>query len=535
MKPPNWWRFASIKTKILAVVLPSLVLGYLVAGVVFLRSERATILSMEEAKSEMLAASLVKSVQSLMVAGHAEITEDWLDELRKVPGLKEFFILRRDGTEAFRDNTTIEEVNRIVGREQFFARWTEEAPSKILSPEKLDRIRAHGGALSEVRGEDLTHIFPIRNEPRCYRCHGGDHKMRGYLLVSTSLTQAKRAIARNQLRLAVLLTLITASVMLILVLLIERLIVRPIRAVADALAESAGDHLAQEIPVNTGDEIGRMAERFNEMARAVKDSQQRLEQWGHRQERLVAEKAQSLREKERQLIEVEKLAALGELAASVVHEINTPVGILISRAEALLLLGEKIGLPPATREHLLALKAQGERIAKTTSDLLNFARRSPQEKSLVDLNEVVRESLGFLESHLRKAGLQVEFLPASRPLRLVANANQLEQVLFNLLKNAQDASPGGGKVTVRICETERGWAEISVEDEGRGIAPGHLNRLFEPFFTTKPRGQGAGLGLVIAKSIVEDHGGRISVERRPGKGSVFRVTLPIKDISHAKA
>lgn len=229
---------------------------------------------------------------------------------------------------------------------------------------------------------------------------------------------------------------------------------------------------------------------------------------------------------ERQIIQAEKLATVGQLAGGIAHEVNTPASIIAGRVEAMFL--DSKNLSQSDRDDLIVIKNQAERIGQITRGLLLFAKRTPAEKTKVDLNDVVREAVALIGSQLKKAGIEIVTRYNSLPINLTAQQNQIIQVMLNLLTNARDAMPRGGKIEIETNLTNGGKSvgSISVKDHGSGISPEHLNKIFDPFFTTKKTG--TGLGLSVSYGIINEHGGNIHVDTQPGQGTTFTVLLPLK-------
>jgi len=226
----------------------------------------------------------------------------------------------------------------------------------------------------------------------------------------------------------------------------------------------------------------------------------------------------------------EKLAALGTLAAGVAHEINNPVGIMVSRIELMLLDAEPHGLSSEVVEDLRVLHHHAKRIAGITQRLLSFARRSPTTYDLLDLNVVVEETLTLVEKQFAREGVVLARALASAPPPMRGIAAELQEVVLNLVTNARDAmrEGGGGVITV---ETEAlpgppPRLRLAVQDTGPGIPAELVGRIFDPFFTTKG-GQGTGLGLSIAHGIIREHGGTVDVESPRGQGTTFVITFPV--------
>ena len=222
----------------------------------------------------------------------------------------------------------------------------------------------------------------------------------------------------------------------------------------------------------------------------------------------------------------EKLAALGTLAAGLAHELNNPIGIMTSRIELMQLEGETTGLAAAVRDDLAVLHRNAQRVARIASGLLSFGRQSSGERSPVDMNEVVRETLLLTERQMEKQGITLRTELAPSLPRMSGDASALQQVVLNLVTNAWDAVASGGEVMIETGVTDDPPAiRLVVADTGRGIEPATLPRIFDPFFSTKPKG--TGLGLSITDGIVREHGGTIEVESTPGRGTRFTLTFPV--------
>jgi signal transduction histidine kinase len=239
-----------------------------------------------------------------------------------------------------------------------------------------------------------------------------------------------------------------------------------------------------------------------------------------------------LEETQAQLIQSAKLAAVGELAAGVAHEINNPLTSIIGFTRLLL-----DDLPPdhEMRADLEIIDREAARTRRIVQSLLDFARTSEPLLAPVDLNTLVDEAIMLVCTRTVLARVSMEKNLSSLP-SVMLDTNQMKQVLVNLLNNAVQAMPGGGNLTVVTRLTEREiegvshpMAAVEIRDSGVGIPAENLGRIFDPFFTTKEVGQGTGLGLSVSYSIVEKHNGRIEVESVPGRGSIFSVLLPTND------
>jgi len=248
-------------------------------------------------------------------------------------------------------------------------------------------------------------------------------------------------------------------------------------------------------------------------------------------------KNEELRSISGQLWHASKLAAIGELAASIAHELNNPLGTVTLRVEGL--LGQTPEDDPA-REPLRIMEAELDRMSQLVANLLQFGRRGERQISTVDLREEVGRTLELIQYHLRKRRVSVKRIDPERPAMVLADREQLRQVFLNIILNAADAMNDGGVLEIRIAERpgdspERAPATggmpsaytIEFIDDGVGIPPEALAQVMEPFFTTKPEGQGTGLGLAICRRIVTEHGGSIEVLSQVSQGTTVRVVLPM--------
>jgi signal transduction histidine kinase len=238
---------------------------------------------------------------------------------------------------------------------------------------------------------------------------------------------------------------------------------------------------------------------------------------------LLVEDLSELKSLEKQLVRAEKLITVGVLTAGLAHEIGTPLGIIRGRAEVLL---ARVNDPTVARD-LESMVRQIDQIASTIRQVLDFAHAQPVEFRAVPAEEAVVSALAMLDWRLRQKGVSVRMDTETRLPPLAADADQLQQVLINLLLNACDACSTPGLIVVRLRATEDGERLLlQVKDDGCGIAAGDLNAVFDPFFTTKKRGEGTGLGLPVAASIVSNHSGEITIQSQKGMGTTVTVSWP---------
>ncbi|MBI2789297.1 MAG: response regulator [Elusimicrobia bacterium] len=309
---------------------------------------------------------------------------------------------------------------------------------------------------------------------------------------------------------ALLTTLLGLGGLVVILLLLVRSITRPIAALVEAAGKFGAGDFSQRLPDEGTDELGRLSGAFNEMGESLE---------GHRRRNS---------ELQSQLIQAEKLSAVGTLISAVAHELNNPLGAISGYVQ----LAQLEDCPPSLRRDLGHVYANVLRCRKVVDNLLFFVRQSSHERGKVDLNRAVDSALELLEYRLVKTDdvRVTKELSGTAPL-IVGDFQQIVQILVNLINNACDAMSGvarypeGKRLTLRTG-TEGARAYIRVSDNGPGVPPEAAERLFQPFFTTKERGRGTGLGLSICRQIAREHGGEISLENRPGQGCSFTLDLP---------
>jgi two-component system NtrC family sensor kinase len=292
---------------------------------------------------------------------------------------------------------------------------------------------------------------------------------------------------------------------------------KPIGELVTGVHAVARGAYGRPIEVNASDEIGYLAQTFEQMRISLQrhlaslaDEKRRLEEANRR-----------LQETQQQLIQSERLAAVGQMAARVAHEVNNPLAII--KTAIRIIRHQRQVVDPAT-EDLQVIEEEIDRIARIIRELLDFARPTPTQ-DLVQVNTVIRSLEGLLTQNLREREIALHIILEPELPLVRISADQLKQVILNMVRNAEDAMPQGGELTIRTARKGQ-MVEVGVTDTGCGIAKEHLGRLFDPFFTTKGKERGLGLGLSVSYGLIKGANGNIAVESEVGKGSTFRLSLP---------
>jgi len=306
-------------------------------------------------------------------------------------------------------------------------------------------------------------------------------------------------------------------------------------------AEVVGQHYAALLPAESVDEVKRLVNvwtkggsaEFHEVRACRKDgsvaelevSASALLYQGEGALQFIVRDVTERNALRRRTAQAAKLAAVGELVAGVAHELNSPLTGIVGYASLLVRQPHS----PTQGEDLARIAAEAQRAAGIVRKLLTFARPQEPERRPADVNQLVRDTLDLQSYRLRTSGVAVTMDLASGLPEPAADPQQIQQVLINLVANAEQAIAAAGRpgqltVATRLAGSA---VEIRVGDNGCGIPPEHLDRIFDPFFTTKKMGEGTGLGLSVSYGIIRDHGGEIRVESRLGEGTAFTVVLPL--------
>ncbi len=276
-------------------------------------------------------------------------------------------------------------------------------------------------------------------------------------------------------------------------------VTRPVRALAAGAREVAGGNWSARVDVRSGDEIGALAEAFNQMTRQLAEQRDRL-------------------------IQSERVAAWRELARRLAHELKNPLFPLQITVENLQRARDQHPeqFDEVFRESTATLLAELANLRRIIGRFSDFARMPPPELQPVDLNQLMESTRKLFEAQLQASPVRLHLDLAPALPTIQADPDQISRALQNLVLNAIDAMPQGGDLTIRTRARD-GAVELEVSDTGQGLTPEECQRLFTPYYTSKAHG--TGLGLAIVQSVVSDHKGRISVDSEPGKGTTFRIEL----------
>jgi len=385
----------------------------------------------------------------------------------------------------------------------------------------------------------LNFAATIYNERSCSQaeCHAHPERIHVLGIVDVALgldvLDQEAAAMRGNVGITAVLQVLLAGSMI--VLLIRRFVGVPIRDLIAGTKAVAQMDLDKPIAIrNKSLELEELERSFNIMRERLRTALGELNEAANLLEARVAERTEQLKAAHQKLLHNDRLASLGQLAASVAHEINNPISGVLNLSMLLERIMKEGQVPKGREEEckkfLASISKETARVGRIVCDLLAFSRRSKPQRAAADLNRLVKTTVSLVGHKLKLNETQVDLDLAANLPNAKCDSSQIQQVILNLVLNAAEATytRQGGKVSVHTRLSSDGQAvELLVQDNGEGIAPENLRKIFDPFFTTKPEGKGVGLGLAVVYGIVQAHDGDIDVKSTVGQGTLFTVSLPV--------
>jgi two-component system NtrC family sensor kinase len=381
---------------------------------------------------------------------------------------------------------------------------------------------------------------PILNEMSCYtascHAHGETDEVLGSLIIRMPLKDLDNALQKSSVEFLLMALIITAIIVLMLILFTRKKIKDPLNSLITASeAVSAGEMKTRlDIRPDLLDDMKMVSVAFNDMLDNIDNATEELENWSKQLEYKVQKKSEELSEAQNELINVERIASLGKLSASVAHEINNPLsGILIyTKLVYKQLDGQDID--PEKKENMLRklklIENETKRCGDIVKGLLDFSQKDQDDFEERHLNELVRETHDLMMHHIKIANITFLTDLSARSDLIYCSPNQVKQACIAVLVNASEAVTDNGEIVLRTKNSEGDTVRLEISDNGSGIAPEDIPHIFEPFFSTKRDARGIGLGLPIVHGIVQNHGGKIEVDSVVGRGTTISLVFPLKNV-----
>jgi two-component system NtrC family sensor kinase len=511
-----------LAAKLAICVVASTAVFFALFGYLNLRVERRQAQDLVLQSAERITDLILRSTHFLMLRNDREALYNVIQELGSEPGIRRIRVFNKEGRITV--STDARELDTVVDKtaEACYGCHAQSQPlAKLNRPDR-------GRIFTDKHGDRILGVIrPIENSPACSNAachvHPASQRVLGVVDANLSLAAVDAQIAQHQATLVGLLVVAMVFGSLLAAMFIWIVVYRPVKELIQGTHRVAGGDLNYRLPVRSDDELGDLAASFNKMTEEVAGEQARIEEQ-------VQRKTAELERIHKTLLSSEKMASMGKLAATVAHEINNPLFGILTYARLVLreLLKHDIPARDEMAEHLATIERESKRCGELVKSLLTFSRQAPSHREPNDLATVIGRAVALVKHklELQNIDLQENLAPGLPPVE--CDANQIQQAVLVLLVNASEAMPKGGVVAISAAVDKAAeQIVVRVKDSGSGIPDDVLPRIFDPFFTTKEDQNRTGLGLAVARSIIEQHAGEISVRSTPREGTEFTITLPV--------
>ena len=520
----RWWNRLSVQLPLVIAVGTLAIVG--TAAALFLRAQERYLVTEVVRGAELFSETIKSSTYHDMLLDRRENAYLVMDTIGHQSGIDRVRFFNKEGRVTFSTERT--EIGAMVDKraEACYQCHAADRPLERLTTGTRSRIY-------DARGHRvLGMVTPIYNEPGCSSAachvHPASKRVLGVIDIGISLKDIDQTLTRIRRD-----TLLMAGVAVLLLgafvgLYAQRLVVRPVVALAIATRQIGAGDLTHKIPVARTGELAVLGQWFNEMVAALSRARAERLHLLETLEHQVEERTADLKQAQTQLVQSEKLSSLGRLAASIAHEINNPLAGILTYAKLLVRMLEGGELDDQTRvtcvRHLKLVQRETERCTAIVRNLLEFARQRPLSLKEVDLSAVLDEAVSLVGHQAKLHGIAINRHVGALP-PIQADFGQLRQAFVNIMLNACEAMKDGGTLSIS-CQPTPGATGVGLvfSDTGAGIPPDRLAKIFDPFFTTKE--MGTGLGLSVVYGIVERHRGTIDIQSEVGKGTTFTIVLP---------
>ncbi len=477
------------------VIFHVLLLAAISAGILIVFSiatQHRVVRALVEREVDLVGTLTKSSVFFLKKCGRVEEAKAEIHELASTTqGIKSIRILTTEG-EIF--------ASTVPGEMAYGLPPEDRAAVRSLVAGKARRMTVM------TRGQQTIRSFMVvENGPACYSCHDPGPPVNGVLDVVLDYREASNLVWKSQWKAIVPAVLSLGLLIFVLLKLFERLISRPISLLKDHMGKVQEGDLSARLAPRTNDEIGSLTASFNVMVERLKAAKREIEAlYNQRIDR------------------AEHLAAFGELAAGLAHEVKNPLSGIKGALE---IISQDTAASDPRKEIFQEMLVQIDKTVSIIQDFLSFARPKPPRFSRTDVSLFIRNAIRLAKTQVGDKDIQIRFQPPKSELRVCLDADRMQEVILNLLINSIAAIDERGQIAVFARLVRGRGLFIFVADDGRGIKAAQLNQIFHPFFSTKKGG--TGLGLSICKKVLDSHNGEISVRSREGRGTAFVLRVPL--------
>ncbi|GAB4327450.1 MAG: ATP-binding protein [Candidatus Zixiibacteriota bacterium] len=528
----------SLSVKLFAILAIVVGVGFGVYGQITVRQHTTALMNQIKTSADRLAHVLHSATHLGMLRNQREDVRQIIQTIGEEPGVDGIRIYNKMGEIIVSTNADEQHTRVDLQAEECVVCHSGEGALTTPRADMRHRI------IRQADGHrTLALISPIRNQPVCSdapcHAHPADKELLGVFDVRMSLRDVDRILADSRNGLVTWSVLFAFFVAAGSGTLVWLFVHRPVHRLTKGTEELAAGNLDYRIPETSHDEIGRLARDFNRMTAQLAAARHELQQWANTLETRVEEKSSELERIHVNMVQMEKLASLGRLAATVAHELNNPLsGINTYVSLGLRRLKKQDCTNHAISETIKELQFihdEIDRCGKIVRNLLLFSRNAPMQTAPVAVGDIVEHCTQLIDHHLKlhDIALHVDY---DEHATIYGDVQQLRQAMVAVLMNAVEAMPNGGELTISGKDLKvRQMYELTISDTGRGIPEKDLPHIFEPFFSSKPSSSGVGLGLSVVYGIVQRHRGEIEVDSTPGHGTHVRIRIPCHEVTDHKS
>ncbi|HSQ74215.1 MAG TPA: ATP-binding protein [Bacteroidota bacterium] len=519
--------------QLLLPILIVVILVGIVSGYVHMRTHGDQLLNTMITGADQLSGSIASATWHAMLADNREAAYEIMQTIATKQGISRIRIYNKEGRVMYStapgDTGSVDKAAEAC----FICHATDRPLVKIDVPSRARVFRQASGK------HILGIVTPVYNEPACSNaeCHAHPASLNvlGVIDVSMDLTEVDREINEIQRRTFLISLVLSALLVVVLIVFTRKYVDAPIHKLIEATHAVSTMNLDKPVKITSSEELGDLAHSFDTMRVQLKTAIDELNTLAGNLEIKVTERTEQLRVAQQKLFHTDRLASLGQLSASVAHEINNPLSGVLNLSMLMQRIIKEDGIPqeriPEVRKYLSQVVTETARVGRIVQDLLAFSRRSkPHQRANVNFNSIVSTTVNLIGHKLKLMNVEMNLRLDENLPPIHCDSSQMQQVLINLIMNGAEAAQGHAEAHVRVSTQASASSNeftLEVADTGDGIKPEHMEKLFTPFFTTKGEGKGIGLGLAVVYGIVKDHGGDIDVDTKRGKATTFIVTLPI--------
>ncbi len=516
---------------IISLTIILLVVGS-VSAYMHVKTQQAQLLEAMVLGADRLSGSIASATWHSMLADQREAAYGIMQTIALKQGINRIRIFNKEGRIMF---STSRADTGQVDKDAEACSMCHSSLTPLVKVDAPSRARVFRGADGN---RTLGMVTPIYNEPSCSDadCHAHPRSMTvlGVVDVSMDLRHIDDEVDGVRLRVFLITSSLVILMSIFIVLFTRHFVDAPIKKLIEGTRAVSAMDLDTPVAIDSSEELGELGLSFDAMRQRLKGALAENARFMQELETKVEERTRQLNVANRKLLQTDRMASLGQLAASVAHEINNPLSGVLNLSMLLQRIVKDTGIPPDRlpefRRYLAQVVQETARVGRLVQDLLAFSRRSKPQQTSIDLNALVSTTINLLDHKLKLMNVTAELHLDPQLPRIWCDGSQMQQVLINLIMNAAEAAQvkpeGRISVSTRL-NSEAGELVLAVTDNGDGIPPEYRARIFEPFFTTKGEGKGVGLGLAVVYGIVEAHRGSIDVESDNGAGTTFTVLLPL--------